>query len=188
MKSDSDKILEFFDLMDKAKTNAIEFHYPKDSGKISVFDALETVAMPDDLLDNYDDYINILQELANKKDPRKIQNLISFLEPNDGKKLSFSEYDDKPKKFFALLRTARTNVQKFHFLPEDIGNHSVQPISLYDALDRISIFDDLDDLLENYDEYMRILQELADKKDPREIKNLEFLLKIPENRYLAFIS
>ncbi len=93
----------------------------------------------------------------------------------------------KYKDFLNLQLKAQLSVTEIHYLPNDIGNHPVQPISVYEALEDVP-FISVDDLFDNYDEYMRILQELADKKDPREIKNLGFLLKIPNNKYLAFAS
>lgn len=93
----------------------------------------------------------------------------------------------KYKAFLNLQLKAQLSVTEIHFLPNDIGNYPVQPISVYDALEDVQ-FISVDDLFENYDEYMRILKELAEKKDPREIKNLGSLLKVPKNRYLAFVS
>ena len=185
MKSESEKIFDFLMLTDKAKESVIEFHYPNDSTNISLFDALDDVPIPADLLENYDKYISVLNELIDGKEPQKIKNLSALFDlPND-KNLLLSEYNDKSMKFFALKKEALKSVPEVHFLSNDMGENDKQPISVYDALQRLSI---PSDLAENYTEYIRILQELADNKEPQKIEKIGFLFKLPKNHYLEFVA
>ena len=182
MKTESEKIFAFIEAQNKAQESVIKCHYPESSSNISLFDALENSLIPDDLLERYDFYMSILQKIADGEDVRQIENLSALLEIPQDKMLSLSEYDNDTKSFIDSLKKAQNAVKEFHYESNDVNASEKQPVSVYDALENVQIPNDLQ---ENYAKYMHILQDIAEKKAPSQIKDLDFLLKLPKHKELC---